>query len=240
MLSGLSALELGRLRVSVGYGTHKRGRPLSPVEVGVLIGRAREAGNSLEDCAREIRIDESGIGRFLRLEELPEEVRHLVDWGSGKGVVGFSCATELVRVQDPADQRTVAEAVLENGLNSREVRQVAQLLKRSGRPVQDAVAEVVGMRTVVVQRYVYVGTVTDGHLASDLEKRTQQEKNALLSAGIERLGLHGVTGRLAARRFTLVGDDRLGHLLSNMQEDELEEQLCAILREEVGDAASRD
>ena len=48
-------------------------------------------------------------------------------------------------------------------------------------------------------------------------------------AGIERLGLHGVTGRLAANRFTLVGDDQLGRVLSSMQGDELEEQLCAIL-----------
>ena len=238
MLIGLSALELGRIRVSVGYGTHKKGRPLAPVEVGVLIGRAQAAGNSLEDCAREIRIDESGIGRFLRLLDLPEDVRHLVAWGSGKGVVGFSCAVELVRIQNPSDQRTVAEAVLKNGLNSREVRQVAQLLKRSGRPARDAVTEVVGMRTVVIQRYVYVGTVTDGHLAAALEKRSQQEKDELLAAGIERLGLHGVTGRLAASRFTLVGDDRLGRLLSNMHGDELEEKLCATLGEEIGNATS--
>lgn len=239
MLKGITPLELGRLRVSVGYGTHKRGRPLSPMEVGVLIGRARAACNSLEDCAREIRIDESGIGRFLRLQELPEDVQHLVDWGSGKGVVGFSCATELVRIEHTTDQRTVAEAVLESGLNSREVRQVAQLIKRSGRPARDAVAEIVGMRAVVVRRYVYVGTVTDGHLASALEKRTQRENDALLAAGIERLGLDGVSGRLATSRFTLVGDERLGQLLSNLQGDGLEKQLCAILREEIGDAISR-
>ena len=236
MLSGLSPLELGRLRVSVGYGTHKRGRPLSPMEVSCLIDRARVAGNSLEVCAREIRIDASGIGRFLRLQQLPEEVRHLIDWGSGTGFVGFSCATELVRIQDSTNQCTVAEAIMVHGLDSREVRQVAQLIKRSGLSAHDAVEEIVGMRTVVVQRYVYVGTVTHGHLASALETRTQHEKNALLRAGVEKLELHGVTGRLAANRFTLVGDDRLGRLLSNMQGDELEEQLCAILWEVIGNA----
>ena len=30
MLTGLNALELGRLRMSVGYGTHKKGRWYSP------------------------------------------------------------------------------------------------------------------------------------------------------------------------------------------------------------------
>ena len=238
MLAGLSALELGRLRVSVGYGTHKKGRPLSPVEVGDLIGRARAAGSSLEVCAREIRIDESGIGRFLRLLDLPEDVRHLVDWGSGKGVVGFSCATELVRIQDPVDLRTVANAVLENGLNSREVRQVAQLLKRSGRPVADAVNEIIEMRDVVVQRYVYLGTVTDARLAAALEERTQQEKDALLASALKGLSLDGVTGRLGSRRFTLVGDERLGQVLSAMEGDDLEERLCASLKEEAGDAST--
>ena len=128
---------------------------------------------------------------------------------------------------------------MENALTSREVRQVAQLIKRSGRPAQHAVAEVVGMRTIVVQRYVYLGTVTDGRLASVLETRPQQEKDALMAVSIKRLALQGVTGRLAADRFTLVGDDRLGQLLSNMQGDDLEEHLCAILREEIGNATSQ-
>jgi len=41
MLADLTALELGYLRMSVGYGTHKKGRPLSPVEVGKLIQRVK-------------------------------------------------------------------------------------------------------------------------------------------------------------------------------------------------------
>lgn len=238
MLPGLSALELGRLRLSVGYGTHKRGRPLSPMEVSLLIRRARAAGNSVEACAREIRIDESGIGRFLRLLELPEDVRHLIDWGSGKGVVGFSCATELVRIQNPANQRAVANAVLENGLNSREVRQVAQLLKRSEQSVMDAIKEIIGMRNIVVQRYVYLGTVTNAQLAVALAKSTQKEKDHLLASVVAGLRLDGVSGRLGSKQFTLVGDDRFGRVLSDMKGDELEEQVCAKLAEETRDANS--
>ena len=44
MLAGLSALELGYLRMSAGYGTHKKGRPLSPVEVGKLIRQIKKSG----------------------------------------------------------------------------------------------------------------------------------------------------------------------------------------------------
>lgn len=239
MLAGLDALELGRLRLSVGYGTHKKGRPYSPVEVGLRIGRARAAGDSVEVCARELRLDESGIGRFLSLQGLPDDVRHLVDWGSGKGVVSFSCATEIVRITDGADQRTVANAVLAHGLTSKEVRQVAQLLKRSTQTAEHAVEEVIGMRPTVVKRYVYVGTVRDDPLIRSLEGKTQRERDALLDSAIAALKLKAVSGRLGSRQFALVGDDRLGQVLANMDGDELEERLCGILEKETSDVDSQ-
>ena len=93
MLAGLTALELGRLRMSVGYGTHKRGRPLSPIEVGLLLRKARDEGASLQDCARAIQLDGTGhIGRFLRILELPDDLRHLVDWGAGNYFIFFTSA----------------------------------------------------------------------------------------------------------------------------------------------------
>ena len=98
MLKGLNALELGRLRISLGYGTHKKGRPLSPIEVGALLRRACDAGQSLSECARVIRIHESGLARFLRVLELPADLQHLVGWGGSGDMIGFSCAAELVRI----------------------------------------------------------------------------------------------------------------------------------------------
>ncbi|MCY4029686.1 MAG: hypothetical protein OXH75_25650 [Acidobacteria bacterium] len=238
MLAGLDALELGRLRLSVGYGTHKKGRPYSPVEVGLRIGRARATGDSVEVCARELRLDESGIGRFLSLQGLPEDVRHLIDWGSGKGVVSFSCATEIVRIKDCEDQRTVANAVLAHGMTSKEVRQVAQLLRRSAQSAEDAVEEVVGMRPTVVKRYVYLGTVRGDPLVRFLDGRTQRERDALLASTIAALKLKAVSGRLGSRQFALVGDARLGQVLAEMQADELEERLCAVLEQETSDVDS--
>ena len=101
MLPSLNPLELGRLRMSVGYGTHKKGRPLSPIEVGLYLRRARDAGISLNDCAKEIQLEGTGhIGRFLRILELPQDLQHLINWGSGKDFIGFSSAVELVRTQE--------------------------------------------------------------------------------------------------------------------------------------------
>ena len=131
MLRGLDALELGRLRVSLGYGTHKKGRPLSPIEVAELLRRACDTGHTLDECARVIRIHETGLARFLRVLDLPEDLQHVVDWGSGKDSIGFSGAAELVRIGGEENQRLVGNAVLEHGLTSKEVRQIAQLVKRS-------------------------------------------------------------------------------------------------------------
>ena len=238
MLRGLNALELGRLRVSVGYGTHKKGRPLSPIEVAELVRRARAAGNTLSDCARAIRIDESGLGRFLRLLELPDDLRHLVDWGSGKYVLGYSRAVELVRIPDSDDMRAVANTVLERGLTSKETRQVVQILERSGRAAKDVLREVLGMRPVVERRYVFIGSVTDKSLSEELEKRSQREKDSLLHTAMAKLELVGASGRLGTSRFTLVGDEQFGSSMSKIGKERLEGLLCSTIAKELEDATA--
>ena len=240
MLTGLDAIELGRLRVSVGYGTHKKGRPLSPVEVGNLVQRALTAGSTLSDCARQVRIDKTGLARFLRLLKLPEDLQHLVDWGSGRGILGFSCAAELVRIKDPDDVRSVANAILENSLNGKETRQVVQLLERSGRSVSKIIAEVLRMRPVVERRYVFIGSITDEILVSILEHLSQRERDVLLEAGITKLGLVGVSGRLGPKRFTLVGSDEFGTSISKIGTDYLEERLSEEVAKELACEARYD
>ena len=81
MLPGLSELELGRIRVSVGYGGHKKGRLLSPIEIGSIIRKACELGASIEDCAAAIKIGTSQVKRFLSILSIPHDIQHLVDWG---------------------------------------------------------------------------------------------------------------------------------------------------------------
>ena len=176
MLADLSALELGRLRMSVGYGTHKKGRPLSPIEVGKLIRRVKEAGVSTEDCAKAINLDKSGIGRFLRILDLPENVQHLVSWGTQKDSIGFSAATQLVRVKDIEDQHAVVRSILSEGLNSKEIEQVVQLRTRSGREISKCLKEILGMRPVIEKRHVFIGTIKNQDIKSVLADLTQEEK----------------------------------------------------------------
>lgn len=238
MLEGLSALELGRLRMSVGYGTHKKGRPLSPVEVGLLLRKARDAGVSLEDCAKAIRLDGTGhIGRFLHILDLPDDLLHLIDWGAGRSFVGFTAAVELAKVQDAGEQHVIAQAILSDGLNSKEIRQVAQLRKRSGRTIASCIDEVLGMRPIVERRYVFVGSVAEESV-SELGRFTQASRDSLLESGIEKLGLYGATGRLGPRFFTLVGNEHFNTSMRNIGKENIEGLLRTHIAETVADGAT--
>ena len=239
MLPGLNALELGRLRLSVGYGTHKKGRPLSPAEVGQLLRQARDAGVTLKDCAKAIQLNGTGhIGRFIRILELPQDVLHLVDWGHPGDGIAFSCAVEIANLESDDDKRAVAQSILVHGLDSKEVRQIAQLRKRSGRPVGECVEEIVSMRPTVEKRYVFIGAITDERLASALDRLTQRERDAILVSGIERLELSGGSGRLGQRFFTLVGDERFDAAMERVGKDNVETMLLAQIGEATGDAAA--
>ena len=233
MLAGLSALELGRLRMSVGYGTHKKGRPLSPIEVGKLIRQVKEAGVSTEECARAINLDKSGIGRFLRILDLPSDVQHLITWGAQKGSIGFSAATQLVRLDSADDQNIVIESILSRGLNSKEIQQVVQLNTRSGRRVKECLEEVLGMRPVIEKRHVFIGTIENQDVESILADLTQAERDSILQSSIVALDLEEVFGRLGKKLFTLVGSDSLDAAIQSKGPDDLEEQLIAQIQKVV-------
>jgi len=234
VLAGLTRLEIGRLQMSVGYNTHKKGRPLSPVEVGELVQRAREHGASLDDCARALNLDgTTQLSRFLRVLGLPSDLRHLVGWGRSGDSIGFTTAVELARVPDADDQRAIATAILEEGLQTGEVRQVAQIRRRSGRSIESCLKEVIGMRPTVERRYVFVGAVSDKRTQDALGAVTQAERDRLLVSALETLGIAGASGRLGERLFTLVGDERLNDELGKLGKTTVETRLAAQIAERV-------
>lgn len=225
--------DLGRLRMSVGYGRQKRGRHYSPVEVGEWVMQERRRGASLADCATTLNLDGVGhIGRFPRLLKLPEEVLHLVDWSTPQGGIGFSAAVELVKLRSQSDQREVADAVLKHGLTSREIRQVAQLRKRSDRTVAEAIEDGLRMRPKVVYRHVFLGSVPAG-IRDYMANREQGQRDALLQRSIDKVGLKGATGRLGRQIFTLVGGDDFGQSMRGIGVDGIESKLLDAMEEEV-------
>lgn len=225
MLPGLSGIEIGRLRMSVGYGTHKRGRPLSPVEVGTLLQRAQSAGASLQDCAKCLMISDSQVSRFLGVLELPADIKHLVAFGRSSDSIGFTTAVQLARVNDPDDQRVLAAAVLERGLQMDEVRQVNQLRQRSGRTIEECLQEVLAMRPTVSRHYVFIGAVADRKVEAILGQMQQAERDVFLRSSLEALGLQEASGRLGDKFFTLVGDERLNGKLAKQGKGIIEARL---------------
>ena len=237
MLAGLSTLELGRLRMSVGYGRHKKGRPLSPIEVGLILRSARDEGVSLRDCANVIGLDGTGhIGRFLRILDLPHDLQHLVDWGADRNAIGFSSAVELVRLREADDQHAVARSILADGLSSKEVRQIGQLRIRSGRTIGACIKEVLGMRPIVERRYVFIGSIVDQNVEDALIKLTQAERDSILESGIKLLNLRGASGRLGKRFFTLVGDECFDVSMKSIGKESIEARLRTHISEIVENA----
>lgn len=234
MLPGLTALELGRLRMSVGYGGHRKGRPLSPVEVGVLLRRARSHGASVVECAKAVQLHETGILRFLRILDLPRDLQHLIDWGSGKDFVGFSAAVETTKLKNPAEQRTLVAAILENNLNSKEVGQVSQLRRRSERAVGECVREILQMRPKVLKRYVFIGSVAEENV-EEMRDLTQSVRDSMLAAGMEKIGIRDATGRLGVRFFTLVGDERFNSSMRDVGKNKIETLLRSHISQSVTD-----
>ena len=225
MLSNLSAIELGRLRLSVGYRTHKKGRPLSPIEVGLLLEKARTSGMSLQECAKAIQLKGTGhIGRFLRILQLPNDIQHLIDWGSGKDFIGFSAAVEISRLKSLDDQRIVARAALSDKLNSKEISQVNQLRQRSQCSIEQCISETIKMRPTTERRYVFVGSVVSEDIER-LEKLTQSQRDLILTDGIIEAGILGVSGRLGTKLFTLVGGDQFNSSIKALNQENVEELL---------------
>ena len=236
MLPGLSSLEVGRLRMSVGYGTHKRGRPLSPVEVGGLLRRAQSAGASLQECAEFLKLSKDQASRFLRVLKLPADLRHLIEFGrSADSKIGFTTAVQLARMSDGDSQRALATAILEQGLQTDELRQVIQLQKRSRRTMKECLEEVIAMRPTVQRHYVFIGAVGDERVEGILAEMAQSERDALLRFGIDALALKGTSGRLGEKLFTLVGDERLNGTLISQGKETLEARIRANIMSKVTD-----
>ena len=235
MLAGLTPIELGRLRMSVGYGGHKKGRLLSPIEVGLYFRRAYEAGEDSHACASASGLDKSGVIKFLKIAELPRDLQHMVDWGAPRDAIGFTAALELTRLENASDQSVVAEAILSNKFTSKEIRQIAQLRNRSGRLVEECIDEVLGMRPSIERCFVFIGIIDDKETEKHLSRLTQTKRNVIIENSIRKLNLSEVNGRLGTRLFTLVGGDKFNESMEAIGKEKIEIELRKYISKAISD-----
>ncbi|MHB1789575.1 MAG: hypothetical protein ACYCVN_09000 [Acidimicrobiales bacterium] len=205
----------------MSVGTHRGARPLTPVQAAALFKQAADAGSTPAASAEATHVSASMVSRFLKLMELAPDIQHLVDWGQSGSTLSFSSAFELSRLP-PQDHQAVATSVLEHGFSSAEVRQLAQLRRRSHQPIEESIAGTLAMRPRITRKHVFVGAVTDGAVATRLGKLDQTSRDSLLEAIAARdLGLsREVSSRLGVRRFTLVGDDDMSATLNALDDFE--------------------
>jgi ParB-like chromosome segregation protein Spo0J len=159
MAIGLEPDEYQRLLLSVG--THRRTRPLSPVEVGALLAKAESSGHSRAKIASAVGIASSEvIRRFLLLLKLDPSVQALVGWGRQEGSISFANAAELARLPR-SDQMAAAKAILEYGLSNAEVEEMVQIRQRSGSGIDFAIEAVLKRRPSVERQYLFVGQISE-------------------------------------------------------------------------------
>ena len=207
-MRGISTDIQKKLLLSVG--SHKATRPLSPVEVAEAVQASLDAGSTLQDIAEFLHLEGTSVmTKFVRLLRLSPEVRHLVDWGKSESTIGFTAASEVARLDEPDEQMQLCRAGLQNQLGSAEMKQILQLHQRSGRSIDDCMAEILRLRPRVQRIHVFLGAVTSPDLRQRLAAISQADRDTTIRSAVKRAfpNLERFGCRLGSERFTITGDD---------------------------------
>ena len=229
-MNGISGAEYQGLLRSVG--THRNTRPLSPVEVAELLGKAVAAGATQSQCAQALGVGPSQISAFLNLTQLAPQIRHLADWqGSKAASIAFSTMAELRRLPQD-DQVVVANAALTHKLTWKEAVQLVQIAMRSGNPIEECITQVLNLRPQIITRHLFVGAVTNTQTRAWLKIMPQNQRDGLLSSALRKL-----TGpdyptkvRLGVDEFTVLSDHALPTLFG-LQPNDIEASINQTLAE---------
>jgi hypothetical protein len=181
MLTLLSSDERRDLILSIG--THKKNRPLSPIQVAQLLNRLYPTqGIPLNQIAHELLLkDPSILRRFLSLLSLPPELQPLVDWGTSPGYLSFSVASEISRAKEPEKINLLAKDALENQRSKEEVRAILQCNLRGGGSLTHCIETIDSTRSKVIHHYVFLGQLPTLIHGNQWEEQYSSELRAMLS-----------------------------------------------------------
>lgn len=146
-------------------GTHKRKRPLSPLEAAHEIKTFLENGGRAE----QLPIKTDAIREFLSLLNLSEVVQKMLGWGGvDRGEIGMYSGSRISTL-NVQDQEILAKTVLERKLSSNEVRRIVRHKNRlRGKSIEDCIETVVAMRPI--KRHLFIT-----ELSKEVLKKLQQE-----------------------------------------------------------------
>lgn len=196
-------------KIILSVGTHRNNRPLSPIEVAEGIKRFLDKGFTKPKISDLIKLNVSMIEKFIRLLDINDSHRHLVDWGGGgKATIAFSSASEITRVER-GDQEILIAHLLKYQLTKTETQQIIQIKTRSSAEIKKCIDDVLKMRPNIVKKSVFVGAIPDEQLAEKLGNMLQSERDVLLQRAITKTVAYGTewSGRLGKNKFSLVGGE---------------------------------
>ena len=197
MTPGLTDRDRDDLRASVG--THQGERPLMPVEVSELFARLRDGGATNKEIATVAGLQGSSmVSRFLRLRDLAPELAMLVDWGSSPTGIAFSAAAELGRLE-PDAQRAVARVAAASRLSASEVGDVVLRLAHSTRAPDEAVADILALRSQPELRHLYFGRFDDTGLSERIAPLTAAERDGVMRRALDILVAGGAQDQIGSR-----------------------------------------
>lgn len=232
-LFGLEPLAYQRLILSVG--SHRKDRPLSPLEVADSFQLMMRHGATLRDCAGAVHLDGTTmVSRFLRLLQLDRDVAYAVDWGQSRATMGFTTAADLSRIKDAGVQRVLYRQILTRGLTSSEVKQVIQVHKQTGFAIPECVDQIAALRPEVDVRHVIIGSIIDPDITRQLKKIDQKARDAVMTRSMASI-LSGTTefdARLTPDKFTIAGDALFFKMFQGLG-DEFEAEITKAILAEV-------
>jgi len=200
---GLTTEEWRNLVLSIR--THRKERRIPPTEVARLMAIALQ-NTTKETLSQELQLDDpTMIGRFVRLVSVPSEFHPLITWGTGKGLISLTAASEAARVQHEADLRELLNAIVSYGMSGREVKQSLQAYSDGEKPMADSIRETIAERPQVTKRFVLAGAITP-ELQNVLAQFDTAKRESLLARAIRAIILPSeqFTAKLGDDRFIIV------------------------------------
>jgi len=185
-------------------GAHQRFRPLQPVEIAYLIEKSLDAGATIELIRESIGLSKTMIGSFRRLLKLAGPVQTMVSWNRSEARLTLETANNLAKFP-LNEQEQIAKLILTKAVAERELRIAFQRSTAGNLNIVDAIEEIVSRRAVIVERHVFIGSISNTNLIEYLLGLTQLERDfALKTVCSELFPDDLISAVLGLNQFTLI------------------------------------
>lgn len=171
--------RLAKLLLSVNVpGT---ARPLSPPDVATEIHKLlTDLGDDRDELVRRLPIGQDLTRQFLRLLDLPPQIRGMVVWGESRhetGAIGFSVASRIASLNDHDDMLRVAGTITEmpRPVTAEEIKGIVSLKKRNpDKAIEECLSEVLNVtRPVTITHHMFLSGL-DPDIVRSLKRRARE------------------------------------------------------------------